>query len=385
VNPGSAIQFVTPEVGWRIDDQFSAPHLDDQVSAGPNGTIFAWPGTGVSATSDGGASWAPIAENEFGIWGLDLLTEKTGWLVGVTSLRRTDDGGASWQELGEPAGTHLVAVAFSSETVGIGLTTEGSVFRTNDGGTSWSPDSSIKAPGIAICSDAAGNTFLSDGSGNVFVTQAGETGWTLSLPSPIEGEAASTSRPFWSSLTCGDDSVWQVTDVLDMQLHTGLPYAVNWTADAGGSWQTAAAYSGDSAIAVPKAAAPFPEAYAADGTSSGGFIVGLPPSGFGLDVADVHANNDVAEANVPAIQSSVSAQSSAGYIHIVGASSIGSSAWILFNNAAFGTKEAPADQLTVLSSNDGGQTWSVAAAGPIEPEPPLSYDAPPPPTPSVSP
>jgi hypothetical protein len=380
VNPGSSIQFVTPLVGWRVDGQSGVPHLDDQVAAGPHGTSFAWPGTGVSITNDGGASWTEIAADEFGVWGFDLLTEETGWVVGVTRLSRTDDGGATWEELGEPEDTHLVTVAFASDTDGVGLTTEGSLVRTTDGGVTWSQETSINGDGVALCVDDKGTTFVSDASGSVFLSPAETTEWRLSQRSPIQGDAASTSQPFWSTLTCGDDSVWQVINVLDMQSHAGLPYVVSSTADGGSTWRFVAAYSNDSAVVVPKAAAPFPSALVAGGTSASGYIVGLPNSGFGLDVA--RAANKVTPASVPPIRSTISPNQPVGYIQVWGVSSVGSTAWILFNNAALGTPADPADQLTVLASNDGGQSWKVASEGPIEPEPPLSYHAPPPPSPA---
>jgi hypothetical protein len=114
VNPGSAIQFVTPRAGWRIDGQGVSNHLDKHLAAGPDATTFAWPGTSVSRSVDGGKTWVSLYSPKGGVWGIDFLSADAGWVVGVTTLARTTDGGSSWQRLAEPGPHPLVAADFVS-------------------------------------------------------------------------------------------------------------------------------------------------------------------------------------------------------------------------------------------------------------------------------
>ena len=59
VNPGSAIDFATARVGWRLDGQDGVPHLDKLLAAGPAGTSVTWPGSSVAKTTDGGRDGVP--------------------------------------------------------------------------------------------------------------------------------------------------------------------------------------------------------------------------------------------------------------------------------------------------------------------------------------
>ena len=133
VNPGSAIDFVTTHVGWRLDGQVWGPRLDDNLGSGVVDNGSAWPGTSIAETTDGGRTWTTILRVSTGIWGMDLVSQEVGFAVGVTALLRTTDGGAYWKQVSEPAGHPLVWADFATSELGYGLTTTGALVRTVDG------------------------------------------------------------------------------------------------------------------------------------------------------------------------------------------------------------------------------------------------------------
>jgi hypothetical protein len=52
VNPGSSIDFVSAELGWRVTGQVFGPGIDGDLAASGGGEVD-WPGTSISATSTG--------------------------------------------------------------------------------------------------------------------------------------------------------------------------------------------------------------------------------------------------------------------------------------------------------------------------------------------
>ena len=115
VNPGSAIDFVTAHMGWRLDGQVWGPRLDDNLGSGVVDNGSAWPGTSIAETTDGGRTWTTILRVSTGIWSMDLVSQEVGFAVGVTALFRTTDGGEHWQQVSEPAGHPLVWADFANE------------------------------------------------------------------------------------------------------------------------------------------------------------------------------------------------------------------------------------------------------------------------------
>lgn len=135
VNPGSSIDFVSARLGWRVTGQVFGPGIDGHLAA-PVDVQVDWPGTSISATSDGGRTWSTVLTVATGIWGLDFVNRRVGYAVAVTSLRRTSDAGSHWQEVDEPAGHALVWVDFQTASDGFGLTSLGTLVRTTNGGSS---------------------------------------------------------------------------------------------------------------------------------------------------------------------------------------------------------------------------------------------------------
>jgi photosystem II stability/assembly factor-like uncharacterized protein len=81
---------------------------------------------------------------------------------GAGKIFRTIDGGASWQKVFEQKGTFVRCLAFTDEKHGVmgnigpgyfpGVTDTTPVYRTEDGGTTWTPVTAIEgAPVVGLC------------------------------------------------------------------------------------------------------------------------------------------------------------------------------------------------------------------------------------------
>ena len=81
---------------------------------------------------------------------------------GAGKIFRTTDGGAKWEQVFEQKGTFVRCLAFVDEKHGVmgnigpgyfpGVTDQNPVYRTEDGGTTWTPVQSIEgAPVVGLC------------------------------------------------------------------------------------------------------------------------------------------------------------------------------------------------------------------------------------------
>jgi photosystem II stability/assembly factor-like uncharacterized protein len=86
-----------------------------------------------------------------------FLDARTGWSVnGLGNVYKTEDGGATWEHVLQQEGTYFRAVAFLDADVGFaanigtdyypGVTDTTALYRTPDGGRSWSPVTQIAGP-----------------------------------------------------------------------------------------------------------------------------------------------------------------------------------------------------------------------------------------------
>lgn len=173
--------FVNPNSGWIVDGDGEIFHttnsgetwdlqfqkgtahfrtigfVDDQRGwAGNvgNGEFGATDPNPIYETTDGGASWSPVAsisgETPVGICGINIVSETiavaVGRVRGPAFFARTDDGGQTWtgRSMSEHA-AGLIDVHFFTPDSGlaVGLTNEdheqsrGIVLATSDGGQTW--------------------------------------------------------------------------------------------------------------------------------------------------------------------------------------------------------------------------------------------------------
>jgi len=109
----------------------------DFISAGEGWVV----GTGtVLHTANGGASWAARAAPSAGaLRGVDFLSASTGWVVGSEQqIWRTDDGGATWtRQHHDPSGGDLHAIRMLTSRQGWVAGERGALLQTFNGGTTW--------------------------------------------------------------------------------------------------------------------------------------------------------------------------------------------------------------------------------------------------------
>jgi hypothetical protein len=221
--PSPPLVFGSSSTGWMVTGMNYLPTVDSGLSSG---TGDYWPGTGVSRTVDSGKTWSQVLAVSEGVWGLNAVGLEDVWAVGVTTLYRSTNGGMTWTQGGQPAGTHLVAVAFTSAANGVGLTTHGSVVVSADGGLTWTSAQSGLAPAGAasgqlegMCA-SAGTTFVADGAGAVWAETAPGAAWQQvfsGVTYPYSTSAlidCSTSGPAWEIVTV--NGVPGAGDVLDV-------------------------------------------------------------------------------------------------------------------------------------------------------------------------
>jgi len=92
-----------------------------------------------------------------------FVDEKVGWYGnGAGKVFRTQDGGDSWTKVWEQPGTFVRCLAFLDEKVGVlgnigpgyfpGVTETVPVYRTEDGGSTWTPVTAIEGdPVVGLC------------------------------------------------------------------------------------------------------------------------------------------------------------------------------------------------------------------------------------------
>jgi len=135
------VQFIDAQHGWLAGSRSAGLDQYDQQTY--EAVVF--------TTSDGGTTWVRHSRgNDRWLRGLYFLDSSRGWAFGGHLVLRTLDGGITWSEhaVGEEELTSLVDVAFADALHGWALADEGyewpspAVYRTSDGGRSWSDVSS---------------------------------------------------------------------------------------------------------------------------------------------------------------------------------------------------------------------------------------------------
>jgi len=303
---------------------------------------FAYGLAGIKATSDGGRRWTSVAKSVGAISGLAFGSRRSGIAVAADSVLTTSDGGARWNPGGEPTAGPLNWVQALSGSVAVGAVCETpdawAFERTTDGGLSWQQ---VRLPGGAAGGTATGGTG-GGVTGRAALNGGDVTGGACGAPSgrsvcfatpragfyvaPAKGrleayrtsdagrrwEAAAGPLPRETSglSACGRGRLWAVALEPDSGM-SEQAYAVFRSRDGGRSWRQ---------VLAPLTAQRAPLA----GTGRPGSITTAP--GTGLAALDVVSPL---------------------------------TAWVV------GSCEACGDGLlTVIRTEDGGQTWLTPGGAP---------------------
>ena len=231
--PVQSMQLLTPTQGWALTDE------------------------GLKWTSDGGLAWVditPPAVSAAVIKGLFFLDAQRGWTIVPSNVDdrhmeellvyRTDDGGKTWQSspLGAPDGESHGAPAYihfsdaehgwvvvklvSSSNFSIG-----DLFRTTDGGVTWTKLSIPIGNPVVFTSPSDGWTAGGPAGDKLYVTRDGGASWEPQAVSPPPGFRSSYPAYELPVFTAAREGVLPVTFTGPA---SGIAFYV--THDGGRSW-----------------------------------------------------------------------------------------------------------------------------------------------------
>lgn len=110
-------------------------------------------------SDNGGLTWRVAGYAPDAIASLSFVDSSDGWALtygdsdkAPASIYRTTDGAMNWQKVGSVAEPGLTSLVFVDEHVGYARA-RNEVFRTDDGGRTWSPASWGATNDIAVASD----------------------------------------------------------------------------------------------------------------------------------------------------------------------------------------------------------------------------------------
>lgn len=191
------------------------------------GSLVCAVGEGILRSTDAGQIWSTV-NPATGLEDVHFATASLGWAVGsVGRVFRTLDGGASWTQSSLPGvGATLRAVHFVNGNQGWVVGDSGLVWRTLNGGAQWSP---LSAPSAAHFTDVffadAARGWIAAGNAVLRTVDGGLNWISAVLPPGARADRLSVLGGQW---------LWA----------TGTPGLIVASTDGGGTWSTQAATSG---------------------------------------------------------------------------------------------------------------------------------------------
>jgi photosystem II stability/assembly factor-like uncharacterized protein len=141
-------------------------------------------GNEVRYTIDGGSSWLPSHATTGTLYDVDLVDQNIGYACGFGSVWKTVDGGVTWSRQSIPLFGNLVGIDFVDASTGWVVGAEGSVYKTSNGGVTWvrqRHDSSAFYTGVSFVSVNEG--WVCGNSTMLHTSDGGATWFTQPIPS----------------------------------------------------------------------------------------------------------------------------------------------------------------------------------------------------------
>ena len=169
-------------LSWLPVDGSGLFDLNDVEATGPS-TALAAGETFVFRTTNGGLNWTSVTPMPFSTFhGMDFVNAQTGWIAG-TSIFRTDDGGSTWSFQATPPVT-MWDVGFADAQTGWCVGSGARVMKTINGGASWTttiiPGFAFELQAVSVVD--ASNLWVVGVAGFVARSTDGGANWTIENP-----------------------------------------------------------------------------------------------------------------------------------------------------------------------------------------------------------
>ncbi|MBD3336122.1 MAG: hypothetical protein GF355_11465 [Candidatus Eisenbacteria bacterium] len=169
----------TPQTSGTAEDLFAVDFVDSQIGwiGGRSGVLH--------KTTDGGQNWSPQASGTtYLVKALQFASAETGWAVCTGGrILHTTNGGQHWASQTSGVGATLDDVNFIDDQRGwIAVDSEGLMLETDDGGANWIMryiPTDERPSGVSFTSASTGWVCTSDAE--VFRTEDGGETWTEQL------------------------------------------------------------------------------------------------------------------------------------------------------------------------------------------------------------
>lgn len=126
---------------------FAMTVVNDSTMLYANSSSAAYPGRGIRRTTDKGQTWTIVDTNKHYYDEICMVNASVGYVSGIPTaanskpiVRKTTDGGATWFTVTQtlPKGTYeMTGISFIDINTGWGVTYDGFVYKTTNGGLEW--------------------------------------------------------------------------------------------------------------------------------------------------------------------------------------------------------------------------------------------------------
>ncbi|MDZ4169670.1 MAG: YCF48-related protein [Coriobacteriia bacterium] len=181
-----------PDTWTAVGTDRTAVYRDFEMLSSSSGFLLGDPGEWARATNDSGATFSPTrigAVTRERLWAVDFADPLHGWAAGPRgTMLHTSDGGVSWAHQALPVDRSFEDVCFVDASRGWAVcdSTEGDyVVGTTDGGSTWNELASDRG-GTAVSFWDAQNGWMAGQNGRVYATSDGGSSWTTQTTGTFE-------------------------------------------------------------------------------------------------------------------------------------------------------------------------------------------------------